>query len=417
MSKSIRQVVKQMFLLALGACFSLAVTSVSFAQTYGIELHNTLMPATGAMGGASIARPQDFLSGINGNPATLTAYSGTQFTFGGGWAEPTYNIDQIDPLPLVQVDPYSAKSGTPGSAIPNMGVTHELSIAGVPAVLGLGLLTNAGIGVDFRGVPESNGTSAEYLALDFTGALAVPLTDKLSMGSAFTIGNSFIDGPFTDIGGMVPAYGVRGMIGVTYALYPDTTVGAYWQSKKNFTFDDAIVFDKSGPFRPGEAFDLKFDHPENIGIGIADSSLMDGRLLLAMDVLFKQYANCDFLGAIYKNQWVYQCGAQYEVNSRVKVRCGYSYNTNPMRDAVVTSIDGIPIPDGIPGLRYIQGQFAAVSQHHLTGGVGVANVLPGMDMDLLAGGMFEGSDQFASTISSVKSYWVGTYFTWKFGAK
>ena len=32
-------------------------TQAADAQTFGIETHNTLMPASGGMGGASIARP------------------------------------------------------------------------------------------------------------------------------------------------------------------------------------------------------------------------------------------------------------------------------------------------------------------------------------------------------------------------
>ncbi|NJM41544.1 MAG: CHAT domain-containing protein [Anaerolineae bacterium] len=135
----------------------LAATGGAYAQSYGIELHNNLMPASGGMGGASIAKPQDFLSAINGNPGALADFSGTHFTFGGAWAEPTYNIDQLDPLPLVNVDPFSAKSGTPGAAAGNIGVSQELSLNGLPAVFGLGFLTNAGAGVDFRGVPASNG--------------------------------------------------------------------------------------------------------------------------------------------------------------------------------------------------------------------------------------------------------------------
>jgi long-chain fatty acid transport protein len=360
------------------------------------------------MAGTSVAMPQDFLSAINGNPGALADFTGTHFTFGGAWAEATYNIDQLDPLPLIGVDPYRAKSGTPGAAAGNIGVAQELSLNGLPAVFGLALISNAGAGVDFRGVPESNGTSAQYVALDLDAALAMPITDQLSAGTTFTLGTSYIDGPFTDTGGMVPAYGLRGTLGAQYKLYDLTNVGIYWQSKKHFNFDDAVVFN-------GVAYNLKFDHPENVGIGFADKSLMDGRLLLAMDVVYKQYSDADFLKALYKNQWVYQFGSQYEVNSKLKLRCGYSYNTNPMRDAAVTSIGGIPVPDGIPGLRYIQGQFAAVSQHFLTGGVGVSDVLPGIDFDIFAGGMFENSDQFASTIASVESYWVGSYLTWHFG--
>src|SRR5690606_9983387 len=144
-----------------------------------------------------------------------------------------------------------------------------------------------------------------------------------------------------------PAYTMRGTLGVNYALYPATSVGAYWQTKKNFRFEDAAVINSV-------AYDVRFDHPQNFGLGIADESLMGGRLLVAMDVLFKDYSDADFLGAIYEDQWVCQTGLQYTVGPKLKLRLGYSYNTNPMRGATVTSIGGVPIPDGIPGLRYIQ---------------------------------------------------------------
>src|SRR6476661_2912941 len=66
----------------------------AMAQTFGVEAHNTLMPASGGMAGASIARPQDLTSAINGNPASITQFQGTQFLFGGAWAEPTFNLTQ-----------------------------------------------------------------------------------------------------------------------------------------------------------------------------------------------------------------------------------------------------------------------------------------------------------------------------------
>jgi long-chain fatty acid transport protein len=408
-TKAVRAALRALPIAASLLCAWLAAARDVQAQSYGIELHNTLMPASGGMAGASIARPQDHLSAINGNPATLTDFLGTHFSFGGAWAEATYNIQQLTPLPLVGVDPYSAKSNQPGSLAGNIGVAQELSIGGIPAVFGLGFITSAGLGTSFRQVPESNGTSSQYANLDVVSALGVPLTEQLSAGAALTIGTGFLDGPFTDTGGMTTAYALRGTVGVTYDWFPQTTIGAYWQTKKHFHFQDAAVFN-------GNGFDVSFDHPENLGLGFADQSLMDGRLLVAMDVLFKQYSNADFLSSIYDNQWVYQFGLQYQANERVKLRCGYSYNTNPMRAATVTEIGGVPLPDGIPALRYIQGQFAAIGQHYVTCGVGLANVLPGVDSDFLVGGMFEESDQFATTIASVESYWIGTYLTWRFGA-
>lgn len=183
----------------------------------------------------------------------------------------------------------------------------------------------------------------------------------------------------------------------------------YYQTKKNFNFDDAVVF------RDGTVSNVKFDHPANVGWGVADSSLLDGRLLLAADVLYKIHSDADFLKAIYKDQWVLQLGTQYALTPRTRFRLGYAYNENPMRDASSVSVGGVTLPDGVPALRYIQGQFAAVSQHRMTGGVGIQDIMPGVDLDMFAGGMFKGSEQFASTNASVESYWVGLGATWRFG--
>jgi long-chain fatty acid transport protein len=406
---SLRAAGRKLIAATLALAGWLAATTGARAQSYGVELHNTLMPASGGMAGASLARPQDNLSAINGNPATLTQMLGTQFAFGGTWVEGTLNVTQLEPLPLVGVDPFSGKSHAPGASAGNIGVTHELTGGPVPVVMGMGLITSAGAGVSLRHIPESNGTNGQYMNLDMISGLGIPLTEKLSAGAAFTIGTAFLDGPFTDVGGMTTAYGMRGTIGMSYDWFPATTLGAYWQTKKHFHFEDAAVFN-------GQAFDATLDHPENLGLGFADQSLMDGRLLVAMDVLFKQYSNADFLSSIYDNQWVYQFGMQYQANERVKLRWGYSYNTNPMRDASTTEIGGVPLPDGVPALRYIQGQFAAINQHHLTGGVGIADLLPGVDSDLVLGGASKDTQQFASTIVSVETYWVGVYMTWRFGA-
>jgi long-chain fatty acid transport protein len=85
-----------------------------------------------------------------------------------------------------------------------------------------------------------------------------------------------------------------------------------------------------------------------------------------------------------------------------------------LTDPTNTSIGGVPLPDGIPGLRYVQAQFAAISEHRITGGIGVQDVLPGVNFDLYAGGMFENTDQFASSITSIESYWIGFGITWRF---
>lgn len=380
------------------------------AQSFGIELHNSMMPASGGMAGASISRPQDLQSAINANPATLSQFLGTQVAFGGGWADVNYRVDQLAPLPLVSVSPYSATSGTPGALLGNIGVTQDFRAFDLPVTAGIGLISNAGAGVDFRGIPASHGTSAQYLALDMIGGAGVQLTEQLSLGGSLQIGTSFLDGPFVDISGMVPAYGVRGSIGANYWIAPCTSVGAYWQSKKHFTFDDAALFPG------GNSVDVAFDHPENVGLGVANNRLLDGRLLLAFDVLFKRYSQADFLSSIYKDQWVYLFGTQYAITPGTRLRLGYSFNQNPMRDVNSVSIGGVTLPDGVPAMRYVQGQFAAISQHRITAGVGKRDMLPGVDVDLFAGYAFDATDRFAATQVNISgNYWVGFGLTWRFG--
>lgn len=386
--------------------------SVANAQTFGIELHNNLMPASGGMAGASLSRPQDLQSAINGNPATLRQFSGTQFSFGGAWADANYHVDQAAPLPLLGVTPFSATSGTPGALLGNIGVTQDLDEMGLPVTMGLGLISNAGAGVDFRNVAASNGTSAQYLALDMVAAAGVDVTEQLSFGGSFALGTSFLDGPFVDVGGMTPAYGVRFSVGANYQVTPNTSLGAYWQSKKNFEFDDAALV------AGGTPVDVAFDHPMNVGVGLANSSLFGGRLLLAADAIYKLHSEADALKALYKDQWAVQAGSQFAATDRLRLRLGYAWNENPMKDAQPVSIGGVTLPDGVPAVRYVQGQFAPITQHRITTGIGLSDVLPGIDFDLFAGYAFKATDTLAATTVTVSdNYWIGFGTTWRFGCR
>ncbi|MFT5328051.1 MAG: long-chain fatty acid transport protein [Planctomycetaceae bacterium] len=395
--------------LACAVTFILVTSNVQ-AQTFGVELHNNLMPASGGMAGVSLSRPQDLQSAINGNPATLRQFEGTQFSFGGGFIDANYNVSQTSNLPLLGVTPFSGRSNTLPGLLGNIGLTQQLDAFGLPATVAMGLITNAGAGVDFRHVPASNGTSAQYLALDMVAAAGVDLTEQLSFGSSFALGTSYFDGPFVDIGGMTAAYGVRFSAGANYQLTPETSLGAYWQSKKNLEFENAAL--PAG----GTPVDIAFDHPMNVGFGVANTSLMDGRLLLAADAIYKRYSDADTLKAIFTDQWAVQIGGQYAATDRIRLRLGYAWNENPMKAAQLESIGGINLADGVPAVRYVQGQFAAITQHRITAGVGVQDMLPGIDVNLFAGKSFDADDQLGATSVRIDSnYWVGFGTTWRFG--
>jgi long-chain fatty acid transport protein len=377
-----------------------------------VELHNNLMPAAGAMGGVSIARPQDLTSSINGNPATLAQFAGTQVLFSGAWAEPTFNMTQDQSLPLLGVDPFSAKSTAPGVPVGNIGVTQDLSELGLPATFALGFVTTSGSFADYRHVPESNGTNTALTIFSLPVALGVDLTDRLSMGASLAMGIAFYDGPFVGVGGMTPDYALRGTLGADYQLTDCTTLGAYYQTEQSFRFDNAFKF-SLGPVEV--ARDIDMDLPQNIGVGVANRSLMDGRLLVGVDVLYKLWDETDLYGVVYDNQWVVQVGGQYSVG-RWRLRSGYAWAQNPIDpDPVSLSVGGVPLPN-LPAVAYTEGLVAVTCQHRLSAGVGIVDVLPGIDLDFMAGGMFPDTQQLGnSTTTSIESYWLAVGLTWRFG--
>ena len=383
----------------------------AYAQSFGVELFNNLMPASGGMAGTSIAAPQDLQSAINGNPATLTQYRGTQFGMGGAWVEPTYNVSAAPGMPFV--GPFDAKSQAQGVAAPNIGVTQDFSAWEMPVTMGLGLMSGSGAGVDFRQVPASNGTHASLVALDIIAGAGVSLTDRLSLGASLILSNATMAGPFVGNTGSSADYGLRGSVGVNYDVTPDTNLGVFWKSKAAYKFQNLVTL--SPPFPTDVYFDVAADRPQCVGLGIANKTLLDGRLLLAMDAVFQEYASTAMFGDLFNNQWALQFGAQYALNERVRLRAGYAWNENPMRDSVGNRLSGLLPPGGVEQVQYVEALFAAIPQDRITAGVTVRDVLPGVDLDLFAGGMFKESQTFGSTTAEVQSYWIGTGITWRFG--
>ena len=214
------------------------------AQSFGIELHNTLMPASGGMAGASIANPQDVTSAFGGNPATLSRFDGTQFTFGGAWVESTYNMSHTGGV-LPNLGPFSGKSEAEGSALGNIAVSNELDMMGIPATFGVGLMANAGAGVNFRQIPNSNGTSVSMAILGIAPSLAVDLTDRFSVGANLILGSATLDAPFQGISAATLAYALRGTVGFNYDAGCDTSLGFYYQRPK--TSISTTPFDCSYP--------------------------------------------------------------------------------------------------------------------------------------------------------------------------
>ncbi len=395
--------------------FSTILAGRGYAQGYGTDLQNVMAPASGGMAGVSAARPQDVPSAIFGNPATLAQFQGTQFTIGGGWVEgyPTFTNDglnnQLDPG-----TPFSGTSRTEGFLAPAIGVTQDLHPLGYNGTLGIGLSSLSGLGAEYRGMVPQNSiidnSSSEYLVLGVNIGAGFQLTDRLALGAAVTLGNAFEElgnvGPFTSAA-MVNAYGLRGTIGLTYELNDCNTFGFYYQSKMNFTFEDAV--------RVGANFqDVKVSQPNTLGFGLANRSLMDGNLLLAGDVYYKLWDDAYLWQDVLVDQWAIALGAQYTAGS-MKYRVGYSYNSDPINHNVGSQLDNLPVLQSELQL-YQAANLALVNQHRITGGIGRQDVFfRGLDIDLFAGGLLPQTGQFgAHNSASLALYYVGLGFTWRY---
>ena len=201
-------------------------------------------------------------------------------------------------------------------------------------------------------------------------------------------------------------YALRANVGIDYDVSDETNVGFYWKTRQNFTFHNQEVL------IPGtRGIDVKLGLPEQFGVGVANSSLVDGRLLLAADVLYFMWDTADFWKNQYRNQWILQLGMQYELSDRVKIRAGYDFAENPIDDNIGTT--GNTNADNIR--KYTQAQFGVINENRFTFGVGAVDVLPGLDFDFFAGGMPRVSHDFGPNTSvNVESYWIGGGLTWRF---
>ncbi|MEW4487326.1 hypothetical protein AB1L42_04550 [Thalassoglobus sp. JC818] len=395
----------------------LLVARTGFAQSYGIELHNTVMPASSGMGGASLSRPQDSVSATNGNPATLTQYHGTTFTFGGALMDANYRLRQETAFPNPPLDPivtpFSAKSDFPAAVLPNIGLTQQLELMGRPMTAGIAFVGDAGAGVDFTDTPESGGAAASLMFLSIVLSGGTEVTDNLSLGGSFRFTTGMLDSPFTGVSRNSLDYGVRGTFGANYNLGYNTTVGVTYQTKQDFNFDNAVLLNLgNGNF--GGPQDVALDLPRNVGFGVANSSLMNGNLLVAVDFIWKNWDDADLFAPIYDDQWVVQLGTQL-THGRMRYRLGYAYAQNPVQSPpTVGSIGGVTPPGLLAGVEYVQAQLAVINEHRLSGGVGIKDIVPGFDVDCSIGKMFGASQDLGSTTVDLSSYWLTFGLTWNF---
>lgn len=440
--------------LALSTALLTAVSSTSvMAGPYGYDLHNVLAPVSGSMAGTSIAKPLDNVSAVFGNPAGLSEFRGTEFTFGATWYKPSAVLDHDG---SVTGAAFKQSNRNEGYLVPEVAVTQDLRGLGIPGTLGAGVTATNGIGVEYRKDPRTLGASAELIVIGANFGLSWDFTENLTLGAAMTTTYSMLDLGLLSTSAQTHDIAFKGSLGAIYKLPHATQIGMFYHSELRQDFDDIIQTSPSSGSQTlaqvtangslftandGRTTNLVIEQPRTLGIGISNEMFMNGNLYLAADIMYKNWANADFWQDIYKDQWIFSMGAQL-TQGPWEFRAGYGYADDPTRENVqgltqlANACAGLPggctvVPTGSSDLgisvtEYLQAaQAQVIYRHRISAGVGYKGFLaPFLDLDMHVAHQFEtdrnyggspnGAVPFNHTNSEVSSWHAGFALTWHF---
>jgi long-chain fatty acid transport protein len=383
-------------------------SATTLAANYGTDLNLTMMPAAGGMGGTGIARPQDLGASVFGNPATLTQFAGTQFMFGATFY--SVNVDAKNDGTPTGI-PWSGNSDAGPYLVPNVAVTQAI---GDKTVVGAGLTVISGIGSDFRGEAGSLDPLAEVLVFGANAGAAYQVNDQLSIGAMVTIGMGLGQAGLTQNTASTSNFGIRGTLGATYKA-GDTTIGAYYRSPLSIKYDNMVQYSANGFHSP------TFEQPQEVGLGIANESLMGGKLLLAADVIWKGWSSAESYQDLYDDQTVFAVGAQYKTGP-YKFRAGYSHADSPIKNDVGSSVgnitsllvDGTTVPMNPVLTQYVQAtNVEVIWEDQISVGFGM-RLTKNIDFDAHAGFALNRDQNIGATQIDAGAWQAGVAFTWNF---
>jgi len=437
--------------LALSTALLTAMSSTSvMAGPYGYDLHNVLAPVSSSMAGTSIAKPLDNVSAIFGNPAGLSEFRGTEFTFGATWYKPSATLEHDGTITAaVGGDSFKMGNNNEGYLVPQIGVTQDLRGLGIPGTLGAGVTATNGIGVEYRDRPEAIGLGAELIVLGANFGLSWDFTENLTLGTAVTMTYSMLDLGLASTSAQTHDIAFKGSLGLVYKLPHATQIGMFYHSELRQDFDDIIQTSPSAGLSnsnlgfantqsDGRFQNLIIEQPRTLGVGISNTMYMDGDLYLAADLMYKNWGNAEFWQDVYVDQWIFSVGGQYTMGPW-EFRAGYGYADDPTRENVdglsqlANACAGLPanctsIPTGnsVVGIAVTEllqaAQTQVIYRHRVTAGFGYQGFLaPFLDLDAHVGYQLEEDRTYGEqaafsdhTRAEVSSWHTGFALTWHF---
>jgi len=418
----------------LALSFSAAATDGYFSHGYG-------MKAKGRAG-VSIAMTDDAFGGAN-NPATMV-WAGRRLDAGLDWFSPQRSAERTGSGPA-GIDG-KADSDSTNFLVPEFAYNHVLS----PTLsVGVTVYGNGGMNTDYPSgqIPGAsacalfNPGQPSYNMLCGTGSLGVDLSQLViaptvawkfnpnhSVGISPLIGYQrfsadglqafagFSQDPanFTNRGHDTAwGFGVR--IGYYGQLTNMISVGAAYSTK--------IYMQEFDKYRGLFAGNGDFDMPENFGAGIAIRPIPG--LVIGADYKRINYSGIDAVGNPSNNPglfgqsggpgfgWksvnVFKIGADYQVNSALTLRAGYSHTDNPVQARDVTI--NILAPGVIENHLTLGGTYAWGGHHEIT-----AAYMHAFSNSVTAPSMFIGFGAPAATTEKIEMHQnsFGVAYSYKF---
>ncbi len=357
-----------------------------------MALAGVALPGTALAGGfyiqeqsaAGVGRAQagnvvaaDDASTLYFNPAGMTELPGVQFDSGIDLIVPSASLSDrgtVDHTPYVpDAPPLGNSGGNPGSAtpVPNAYLTAEIPDS--PVTVGIGLTAPFGFASKY-----AQGSFARYDSIDsfvetidIAPTIAVKVNDWLSLGVgldeqyAYIKLRSALPNPFG-----VPMPSTDGRLtltghtwstgfnaGILVSPTPDTKVGVSYRYGITHNINGSVTLSGlSGPLAAGDINEggmAALNLPDIISAGVSQQVMPDLKVLGEFDYYtwsnFKQIdiALANNAGSLitpenYRDTISVALGAEYQLDSRWKIRGGIKYDQTPTVDAYRDT----RVPDG-----------------------------------------------------------------------
>ncbi|MCG6551458.1 MAG: hypothetical protein L7F77_03960 [Candidatus Magnetominusculus sp. LBB02] len=373
---------KKLVSLLLTLMFVLMLSMAAFA-TNGDNLIG-VGPISRAMGGVGIASPQDTITSLNANPASLNC-SGqcTNYEIDLG---ATLFIPKVNTSVGIDVNTYNADSAKKVYPIPSLGVVIPINDKWK---FGFGAYGLAGLGVNYRNTnidqpayydfsamyglpagtrtyPLSGAQYSQFSLLQISPTISFTPVKEFSIGLAPKINYGMLD--FGS--GQSTTFGIGGQLGINFRPVDQVSMALVYTTPIQMTYGS--LYDFSGTGSKGS---LKLEAPQTLAAGISVETLKDV-FLIETDVKWINWANADgYKDFDWRDQWVLGVGVQYRPIKGLSLRAGYNYGINPARThynfngSSMVNMQGYTMPTYYYENFRMVG-FPAFPEHHITFGLG-----------------------------------------------